>query len=142
MRLVSFSPLVGSPSDLPGPGRPGLVVGDEVVDLTDPSVGLPGDMAAMLALGPEALDRARHAASGNAARYPLDVVRRHAPVPRPPAILAIGMNYHAHVAELGREAPEYQYWFNKQRTSVAGPGDPISSRPCRPWSTTRGSWPW
>jgi 2-keto-4-pentenoate hydratase/2-oxohepta-3-ene-1,7-dioic acid hydratase in catechol pathway len=39
--------------------------------------------------------------------------------------LAIGMNYREHVAEIGREAPEYQYWFNKQRTSIAGPGDPI-----------------
>jgi 2-keto-4-pentenoate hydratase/2-oxohepta-3-ene-1,7-dioic acid hydratase in catechol pathway len=35
------------------------------------------------------------------------------------------MNYRAHVAELGREAPEWQYWFNKQRTAVTGPGDPI-----------------
>ena len=35
------------------------------------------------------------------------------------------MNYRAHVAELGREPPEYQYWFNKQRTAIAGPGDPI-----------------
>jgi 2-keto-4-pentenoate hydratase/2-oxohepta-3-ene-1,7-dioic acid hydratase in catechol pathway len=35
------------------------------------------------------------------------------------------MNYRAHLAELGREAPEYQYWFNKQRTAIAGPGDPI-----------------
>ena len=35
------------------------------------------------------------------------------------------MNYRAHVAEMGREPPEYQYWFNKQRTSIAGPGDAI-----------------
>src|ERR1700722_12176030 len=127
MRLISFT------SD-PGPGaavepsawpRPGLVVGDEVVDLSDPAVGLPPDMAQLLALGPAALDRARAASSGRAARYPLASVRRHAPVPQPPAILAIGMNYRAHVAEMGREPPEYQYWFNKQRTAIAGPGDPI-----------------
>jgi 2-keto-4-pentenoate hydratase/2-oxohepta-3-ene-1,7-dioic acid hydratase in catechol pathway len=101
------------------------VVGEEVVDLSDPAVGLPADMAALLALGPDALARAGAAASGPAARYPLDSVRRHAPVPRPPVILAIGMNYHAHVAEMGREAPEYQYWFNKQRSAIAGPDDPI-----------------
>ena len=35
------------------------------------------------------------------------------------------MNYRAHVAEMGREPPEWQYWFNKQRTAIAGPGDPI-----------------
>jgi len=127
MRLISFT-------DDPGPGaadapsawsRPGLVVGDEVVDLSDPAVGLPVDMAELLSLGPAALDRARQASSGRAARYPLASVQRHAPVPQPPAILAIGMNYRAHVAEMGREPPEYQYWFNKQRTSISGPGDPI-----------------
>jgi len=125
MRLLSFSPHAVSSAASSGLPRPGLVVGDEIVDLSDPAVGLPGDMAALLALGPEALDRARRALSGRAARYPIDSVRRHAPVPHPPSILAIGMNYRAHVAEMGREPPEYQYWFNKQRTSIAGPGDPI-----------------
>jgi 2-keto-4-pentenoate hydratase/2-oxohepta-3-ene-1,7-dioic acid hydratase in catechol pathway len=125
MRLVSFSVQSGSPADPSDTTRPGLVVGEEIVDLSDPVVGLPADMAALLALGPAALDRARQAPSGKAARYPINSVRRHAPVPRPPNILAIGMNYRAHVAEMGREPPEYQYWFNKQRTSIAGPGDPI-----------------
>jgi 2-keto-4-pentenoate hydratase/2-oxohepta-3-ene-1,7-dioic acid hydratase in catechol pathway len=107
------------------PVRPGLLVGDEVVDLSDPAVGLPATMAQLLALGPTGLEVAGQAASGKAARYPLDSVRRHAPVSDPPNILAIGMNYRAHVAEMGREPPEFQYWFNKQRTSIAGPGDPI-----------------
>src|SRR5581483_4368897 len=103
----------------------GLLAGDEVIDLSDPDVGLPGDMAALLALGAAGLAGASDAADGRARRYPVATVRRHAPVPRPPAILAIGMNYRAHVAEMGREPPEYQYWFNKQRTCIAGPGDPI-----------------
>jgi 2-keto-4-pentenoate hydratase/2-oxohepta-3-ene-1,7-dioic acid hydratase in catechol pathway len=128
MRLVSFTldPARATPTPTPpSHPRPGLVVGDGVLDLSDPAVGLPADMAQLLALGPGALDRVRQAPSGKAARHPLDSVRRHAPVPQPPVILAIGMNYHAHVAEMGREAPEYQYWFNKQRTSITGPGDPI-----------------
>ena len=118
MRLVSFS--------LPdGRVRPGLVAGDEVVDLSDPATGLPSTMVELLTLGPAALERARAAATGGARRHALGEVRRHAPVPDPPAILAIGMNYRAHVAEMGREPPEWQYWFNKQRTAIAGPGDPI-----------------
>ena len=125
MRLLSFSPDPTSSAALAGGSRPGLLVGDEVVDLSDPAVGLPADMAALLSLGPDALERAARAPSGSAARYPLASVRRYAPVPHPPSILAIGMNYRAHVAEMGREPPEYQYWFNKQRTSIAGPGDPI-----------------
>jgi len=118
VRLVSFS-LDG------GPARPGLVVGDEVVDLGDPVTGLPSTMRELLALGPVALEQARAAPVGRAARHALVEVRRHAPVPDPPAILAIGMNYRAHVAEMGREPPEWQYWFNKQRTAIAGPGDAI-----------------
>ena len=42
--------------------RTGLVVGDEIVDLTDPAIGLPGDMVALLALGSDALGALRHGA--------------------------------------------------------------------------------
>ncbi len=118
MRLASFSLSGGTP-------RPGLIDGDDVVDLSDPSTGLPATMVELLALGPGALEQARRVPASGAARHPLSAVRRHAPVPDPPAILAIGMNYRAHVAEMGREPPEWQYWFNKQRTAIAGPGDPI-----------------
>jgi 2-keto-4-pentenoate hydratase/2-oxohepta-3-ene-1,7-dioic acid hydratase in catechol pathway len=118
MRLASFSLADGRP-------RPGLIVGDDVLDLSDPATGLPATMTGLLALGPPGLQRARAATGSGAARHHLSAIRRHAPVPDPPAILAIGMNYRAHVAEMGREPPEWQYWFNKQRTSIAGPGDPI-----------------
>jgi 2-keto-4-pentenoate hydratase/2-oxohepta-3-ene-1,7-dioic acid hydratase in catechol pathway len=103
------------------------MVGDEVVDLADPTsdLALSSTMRELVAVGPDGLERARLAATRRAPRHPLEVVRRHAPVPDPPAILAIGMNYRAHVAELGREPPEFQYWFNKQRTAITGPGDPI-----------------
>ena len=66
MRLLSFSPPSGTEGPTDGP-RPGLVVGDEIVDLSDPAVGLPADMADLLALGPVALDRARQAPSASPA---------------------------------------------------------------------------
>ena len=118
MRLASFSLAGGRP-------RPGLILGDEILDLSDPATGLPPTMPELLALGSEGLRRAGAAATGAAPRHNLQGVRLHAPVPDPPVILAIGMNYRAHVAELGREPPEWQYWFTKQRTAIAGPGDPI-----------------
>jgi 2-keto-4-pentenoate hydratase/2-oxohepta-3-ene-1,7-dioic acid hydratase in catechol pathway len=118
VRLISFSVADGRP-------RPGLILGDEVLDLSDAATGLPATMTALLALGARGHEQTRAAATGPAVRHELTAVRRHAPVPDPPAILAIGMNYRAHVAEMGREPPEWQYWFNKQRTSIAGPGDPI-----------------
>jgi 2-keto-4-pentenoate hydratase/2-oxohepta-3-ene-1,7-dioic acid hydratase in catechol pathway len=122
MRLASFTDPTIDPVGLL---RLGLIEGDEVIDLTDPAVDLPADLTALLALGEGGLKRARQAPKSAAARHALSSVALRSPVTTPPAILAIGMNYRAHVAEMGREAPEYQYWFNKQRTSIAGPGDPI-----------------
>lgn len=48
-----------------------------------------------------------------------------APVPRPAKYFAIGMNYADHIAELGREAPEFPVFFNKQVSCVVGPGEAI-----------------
>ena len=138
MRLVSF--VLPSPSlpavDRPAPSpfrpsvdaasrRTGVLVGGEIVDLTDRAVGLPGDMAVLLAAGAPALAVARRAPTTAARRFAMDEVRLLAPVPVPPKVLAIGMNYRAHIAEMGREPPEFQYWFNKQRTCVIGPGAEI-----------------
>ena len=123
MRLVCFVD-PAEPGDGQGPARTGLVVGDEVVDLTDPAVGLPAEPLDLLAAGPAALEAAA-APTTAARRLSLAAVRLLAPVPRPPKVLGIGMNYGAHVAEMGRPAPEHQVWFNKQRTCVIGPGAAI-----------------
>ncbi|MHB8221157.1 MAG: fumarylacetoacetate hydrolase family protein [Acidimicrobiales bacterium] len=132
MRLASFVYPPG-PGDTTGPDRParkprtGAVTrdGGSLVDLTDPRVGLPGDMVALLQAGPDAIAAAVGAERGGARRFPISEVRLLAPVPVPPTFLGIGMNYRAHVAEMGREPPAHQYWFNKQRTCVVGPGHPI-----------------
>src|SRR3546814_4880148 len=52
-------------------------------------------------------------------------VRRHAPIPRPGKIYALGLNYRQHVAEMGRELPAHQTWFTKPGTAVNGPYDPV-----------------
>ena len=107
-----------------GEVRCGVVVGEEIVDLTVAGVGLPGDMLELLKNGPGGLERAASAIE-DSPRLSLREVRLLAPVPRPSKVLAIGMNYRDHIRELGREAPEYQYWFNKQRTCIVGPGADI-----------------
>jgi 2-keto-4-pentenoate hydratase/2-oxohepta-3-ene-1,7-dioic acid hydratase in catechol pathway len=86
-------------------------------------------MADLLAGGPSALDLAAGAAATAARRHPVAEVELLAPVPRPPKVMGLGMNYRAHVAELGRPAPEHQVWFNKQRTCVIAPGDAIEIPP-------------
>jgi 2-keto-4-pentenoate hydratase/2-oxohepta-3-ene-1,7-dioic acid hydratase in catechol pathway len=122
VRLASFLP-PGDQAD--GPARTGVVDGDELVDLTDDAVGLPGDMRVLLDDWDEAIGLAGGAATTRARRWPLGAVHLLAPVPVPPKVLGIGMNYRAHVAEMGREPPPHQYWFNKQRTCVVGPGTPV-----------------
>jgi 2-keto-4-pentenoate hydratase/2-oxohepta-3-ene-1,7-dioic acid hydratase in catechol pathway len=105
--------------------RTGLVVGDEVVDLTGLPIGLPGDMATLLALGDAAEPALRNAPARSARRLPLGDIDLLAPVPRPPSFLAIARNYDAHIRELGHDRPEYQTWFSKQPTCVVGPGAAI-----------------
>ncbi len=116
MRLCTFSHAGGT--------RLGLVSDDGVVDLAVAAPELPREMTDLLAAGEPALRRVREAAA-RAPRLPLEAVRLGPPIPRPPKFLAIGLNYAAHVAESGLEAPKLPTVFNKQSTCVAGPHDPI-----------------
>jgi 2-keto-4-pentenoate hydratase/2-oxohepta-3-ene-1,7-dioic acid hydratase in catechol pathway len=139
VKLVSFVVPELDGGSTPEPERPrargtrsstdrihtGVVVGEEIVDLADPAIGLPADMCELLAGGEQAIARATSAPRSKARRIGLSNARLVAPVPLPPKVMAIGMNYRAHVMELGRELPEHQVWFNKQRTCVVGPGAPI-----------------
>ncbi|MDJ0866233.1 MAG: fumarylacetoacetate hydrolase family protein [Myxococcota bacterium] len=111
MRLVTFSHADAT--------RIGVLAGDEVVDLAAARSDLPTEMCAFLAAGPDALAAAR-AADGP--RLALSEVCLQAPVLRPPKILAVGLNYADHVAESGMETPKTPKIFNKQSTSVVGPG--------------------
>ena len=86
MRLVSFRDPV-SPAD--GGTRTGVLAGDEIVDLTDPAVGLPGDMKDLLAGGPGSMEIAAGAAATKARRFPLGGATLLAPVPHPPKVMGI-----------------------------------------------------
>lgn len=44
---------------------------------------------------------------------------------RPGKVLAVGRNYAAHARELGNAPPEAPFFFLKDPTTAAGPGDPI-----------------
>jgi 2-keto-4-pentenoate hydratase/2-oxohepta-3-ene-1,7-dioic acid hydratase in catechol pathway len=48
-----------------------------------------------------------------------------APIPSPPTIYAIGLNYARHVAETGATVPSEPLVFVKVRGSVAPPGGPV-----------------
>ena len=112
MRVVAFAGADGP--------RLGVVLGDEVADVTAAAPELPRDLPSLLA-GP-----GLHALRDlDGPRRPLADLALLAPVARPPKLLAIGLNYRDHVAETGREPPAHQLWFNKQSTCVIGPGAAI-----------------
>jgi 2-keto-4-pentenoate hydratase/2-oxohepta-3-ene-1,7-dioic acid hydratase in catechol pathway len=59
----------------------------------------------------------------------LDEARLGPPVPRPPQVFGIGLNYREHAAEAGLTLPERPMVFTKFPASVTGPGGTIIRPP-------------
>lgn len=117
MRLVTFT--------YRGNTRVGAVVGEDVVDLTGQGASLASEMVAFLGQGDAALQQAQAICASGRGRLALADVHLEAPILRPPKILAVGLNYHDHVHETGLPMPKVPMIFNKQATSVTGPGGAI-----------------
>ena len=104
--------------------RVGAVSADRIVDsLGNPDI--PARMIDFLAAGSQALAAMQRQIDGCKHRIPLQDVKLEAPVPRPGKYLAISLNYADHIAETGRDRPEYPSFFTKQSTCVIGTGDAI-----------------
>ena len=94
-------------------------------------VGLAGagfpDMLAVLASGPEGRAKIENWIYQPPAEstFALPSVKLLAPIPRPPKLICVGLNYRDHAAETKSEIPKVPTIFNKFITSVIGPGDPI-----------------
>jgi len=116
MRLATFST-----NDV---SRPGLIVGDGVLDISKHLVGAPRDMTELIANWPH-LQSKLEILAGKPPDFKLDAVTLHPSVPRPRMIFAIGLNYADHIAEAGFETPPHQIWFSKAVTAISGPFDPI-----------------
>ncbi|MGZ8956122.1 MAG: fumarylacetoacetate hydrolase family protein, partial [Methylovulum sp.] len=97
--------------------RVGAVVDNTVVDgLEHPQI--PSAMSNFLTAGNSALAAMQQQIDSGGHRIPLDAVKLHAPVPRPGKYLAISLNYADHIAETGKERPEYPGFFTKQSSCV------------------------
>lgn len=131
MRLVTFSDAKGM--------RIGVhdAASDTIVDLAA-ATRLPRDMTSFIALGKNALKRARAAVKSGVGRLPVASVKLHAPIPRPAKnILCVGKNYYDHAREFhasgvdasaGKDAiPELPIMFTKWPNSVIASGEPIPS---------------
>src|SRR5579862_3002941 len=117
MKFVTFQ------GDSARPGA-GVLLGEQVVALA--GAGFP-DMLSVLAGGSSArakIDDFVQNPPANAA-CPLSALRLLAPVPRPPKLICVGMNYRDHAAETGQEIPSVPTIFTKFSNIVIGPGQPI-----------------
>lgn len=66
----------------------------------------------------------RHLAQGHAG-IPLSQVKLHAPIPNPPKLFMIGLNYRDHAIESGMAIPSTPTVFSKFNNSIVGPGDAV-----------------
>jgi 2-keto-4-pentenoate hydratase/2-oxohepta-3-ene-1,7-dioic acid hydratase in catechol pathway len=81
-------------------------------------------------------ERARAATTATAAAYPA-VEADYAPViPRPSKVICAGLNYRAHILEMGRDLPEYPTLFAKFADALIGASDDIM----RPQETEQLDW--
>lgn len=102
----------------------GVIAGETVIGLRDAGFA---DVLAVIAGGAGALDRVTRWAQTAPAGETLDLasVKLHAPIPRPPKIICIGLNYRDHAAESGLPIPDVPTVFAKFPTAVTGPQHPI-----------------
>ncbi len=117
MRLVTF--------DKGGHPTSGVRKDDAVVDLSIAAPDLPGDWPAIFAAG--ALDRVAEAVAGAGpeALVPAAEATLMVPIPRPPKILCIGLNYRTHAEETGMAIPDYPIIFTRYPTSLTAHDAPL-----------------
>src|SRR6185312_2840208 len=78
----------------------------------------------MIEAGPEGLAKARKFANDapDSARHLLRDAKLLAPIPRPPKLICVGLNYLDHAKETGTDIPKVHTIFNQFATAVIGPG--------------------
>ena len=160
MKLVTFEPA-------PGCSRLGIYLGDKVIDMALAGEAylhankgifpeLPSDMMVFLEEGDAAIDAAQKVSqwskdklkksgnvtslSGDIISYDIEKVRILAPVPRPPKIICLALNYVAHVDEQNYDnLPEKPYVFFKPGfRPVVGPDANVYRVPKSEYFTFEG----
>jgi acylpyruvate hydrolase len=119
MRIVNFEK----------EGVPGIAADDGSGwrGLTKRESGFPGTLPELIAQGADLLHTCRGLLPMHA--IDLDAVRILPPVPKPPKILCVGLNYDDHLEESGLKMPVYPEIFARFATSLIAHGDPIRQPP-------------
>ena len=106
-------------------GVPGIAVdgGSGWHGLTQQDSGFPGTLPELIAQGADLLPVGRSLAQSPA--IDLNAVRLLPPVPVPPKILCVGLNYDDHLEESGLKKPAYPEIFARFATSLIAHQEPI-----------------
>lgn len=112
--------------------RPGVLAGDDIIDLRGADPALPPDVRGILEAGK--LDQVRAIREAKPAKHLLSrkQARLLAPIPNPCMVLSVGMNYHEHLKEMKTPVPEKPAAFTKSVASIIASGDPIILPPSNP----------
>jgi len=104
--------------------EPGIQLDDEVIALGDAGFH---DMISLIAGGADSLDRVFRWKDNPPSRDRIAIadVRLASPIPRPPKVICIGLNYRDHAEETGMAIPTVPTVFAKFPNTVIGPGHPI-----------------
>jgi len=104
--------------------EPGVMTGDEIVGIR--GAGFDG-LVAVISGGADARDRVVRwlAAPPGSEILSRKKVRLRAPIPRPPKIICVGLNYRDHAEESNLPMPEVPTIFAKFPTAAIGPDEPV-----------------
>jgi ureidoglycolate lyase len=111
--------------DAGGSSEIGLVDGARMILLTRALPRLPVSMIEIIAQWESVRPVLQALPLASAPSLPLADVVLRAPIERPGKVMAIGLNYASHLAEVDAKAPAHQHWFSKMVTSVHAPYAPI-----------------
>ncbi|MBM4069493.1 MAG: fumarylacetoacetate hydrolase family protein [Planctomycetes bacterium] len=106
--------------------RAAALAGTHYVDLNASDAAIPPSVRLILEGGPEMLKRAGQATrSGSAVKMDAASARLLAPIPDPPKIICVGLNYRDHAEESAAPIPKEPILFSKYATAIIGPEQPI-----------------
>src|SRR5690554_3927488 len=111
-------------------GRVGVVVGDQIADVTDvlgidtaefPPVGMVRVIADFDTYAPKLEEAAK-----TAPKYDISAVKLLTPIPWPNKVIAYPVNYHDHGREMQADyRATHQGFFLKPNSSLSGAGEPV-----------------
>ncbi len=104
--------------------RVGAVIDEWIVDSFGDK-NIPESMIEFLTLGATAIQMMQALINSGNFRIELKQVKLNSPVPKPEKYLGISLNYADHIAETGRDQPQYPSFFTKQSSCIIGDGDTI-----------------